>query len=49
LLHCSKFKVEGPWRFENGVVCEGAVKFANHAPRPATARAGVYREVATEI
>jgi UDP-N-acetylglucosamine pyrophosphorylase len=48
LRRCSKFKVEGLWRFEPGVVCEGAVKFINHAPRPATARIGLYRDVATE-
>jgi UDP-N-acetylglucosamine pyrophosphorylase len=49
LRHCAKFKVEGPWRFENGVVCQGTVKFTNHSPRPATARAGHYQDVATEL
>ena len=49
LRHCTKFKVEGPWRFEDGVVCQGTVKFINHSPRPATARAGLYQDVATEL
>jgi len=49
LRRCAKFKVEGPWRFDEGVVCEGAAKFVNHGPRPAAARAGVYRDVSTEI
>lgn len=49
LRACSHFRVEGPWRFEPGVVCEGAVKFINHGHRPAVARAGVYRDVATEV
>jgi UDP-N-acetylglucosamine pyrophosphorylase len=49
LRHCTKFKVEGPWRFEDGVVCQGTVKFTNHSPRPATARAGHYQDVATEL
>jgi len=49
LRGCSHFRVEGPWRFENGVVCQGAAKFINHGLRPATARAGIYRDVATEL
>jgi UDP-N-acetylglucosamine pyrophosphorylase len=49
LRHCTKFKVEGPWRFEDGVVCQGTVKFTTHSPRPATARAGHYQDVATEL
>ena len=49
LRHCTKLKVEGPWRFEDGVVCQGTVKFTNHSPHPATARAGHYRDVATEL
>ena len=49
LRHCSHFRVEGPWRFEDGVVCEGAVKFINHGHRPATVRAGSYSEVAAEL
>lgn len=49
LRRCTHFRVEGPWRFEEGVVCEGAAKFVNHGHRPAAARAGIYREVAAEI
>lgn len=49
LRRCTHFRVEGPWRFEDGVVCEGAAKFVNRSHRPAVARAGVYREVATEL
>jgi hypothetical protein len=49
LRHCTKLKVEGPWRFEDGVVCQGTVKFINHNPHPATARAGHYQDVATEL
>jgi UDP-N-acetylglucosamine pyrophosphorylase len=49
LRHCSKLKVEGPWRFDDGVVCEGASKFVNNGQRPAAVRAGVYRDVATEV
>ena len=49
LRRCTHFRVEGPWRFEDGVVCEGSAKFVNRGRRPAAARAGVYREVSTEI
>ena len=49
LRNCRHFRVEGPWRFEDGVVCEGSAKFVNRGHRPAAARAGVYREVSTEI
>jgi UTP--glucose-1-phosphate uridylyltransferase len=49
LRHCTKFKVEGPWCFEDGVVCQGTVKFTNHSPHPATARAGHYQDIATEL
>lgn len=49
LRRCTHFRVEGPWRFEEGVVCEGAAKFVNRSHRPAAARAGVYREVSTEL
>jgi hypothetical protein len=41
--------VQGPWRFENGVVCEGAVKFINPHPRVATAQAGVYRDTEVDV
>jgi UDP-N-acetylglucosamine pyrophosphorylase len=49
LRHCTHLRVTGPWRFEDGVVCEGAVKFTHDGPRPAVARAGIYRDVATRI
>ena len=48
LRHCSHMRVTGPWRFEEGVVCEGSVKFMHTGPRPAVARVGVYRDVAAQ-
>ncbi|MEY3480837.1 MAG: hypothetical protein RIQ71_1612, partial [Verrucomicrobiota bacterium] len=44
LRDCNRFRVEGPWRFESGVVCEGAVKFVNTHARTAAAHAGHYRD-----
>ena len=49
LRHCSHLRVDGPWRFEEGVHCEGSVKFTHAGPRPAVARAGNYRDVAAVI
>lgn len=49
LRRCTRFRVEGPWRFEEGVVCEGAVKFINPHPRVITARAGIYRDAETLV
>jgi hypothetical protein len=49
LRHCDHLRVQGPWRFENGVVCEGAVKFINPHPRVATAQAGVYRDTEVDV
>lgn len=49
LRRCTRFRVEGPWRFEEGVICEGAVKFINPHPRVITARAGVYRDAETLV
>lgn len=49
LRRCRRFRVEGPWRFEEGVVCEGAVKFVNPHLRVVTARAGVYRDTETRV
>jgi UDP-N-acetylglucosamine pyrophosphorylase len=48
LRRCARFKVQGPWRFEDAVICEGAVKFTHEGPRPAVARTGIYRDVAAE-
>ena len=48
LRHCTKFTVEGPWHFEDGVVCAGTVKFTNRRSDPATARAGHYENITTE-
>lgn len=48
LRHCAHMRVTGPWRFEEGVVCEGSVKFTHVGPRPAVARAGLYRDVAAQ-
>lgn len=47
LRRCGHFRVQGPWRFEEGVVCEGAAKFVNPHHHVATARAGIYRD--TEV
>jgi len=49
LRHCTHLRVTGPWRFEDGVVCEGSVKFTHEGPRPAVARAGTYCDVAAAI
>ena len=49
LRHCHKFKVEGPWRFEPSVICQGSVKFQNKASRPATVRTGLYRDLSTKM
>lgn len=49
LRGCTRLRVEGLWRFDEGVVCEGAVKFVNTAARANTVRAGVYRDVAVEV
>ena len=44
LRRCNHIRVAGPWRFEEGVVCEGAVKFIHDGPRPVAVRAGLYRD-----
>jgi UDP-N-acetylglucosamine pyrophosphorylase len=44
LRRCNHIRVAGLWRFEEGVVCEGAVKFVHDGPRPAAVRAGLYRD-----
>jgi len=49
LRNCTRFRVEGPWRFESGVKCEGAVKFVNPHSRAATARAGYYRDTEARV
>jgi UDP-N-acetylglucosamine pyrophosphorylase len=48
LRHCTRMRVEGPWHFEDGVTCEGSVKFTHPGPRPAVARAGNYRDAGAE-
>ncbi len=48
LRGCTRLEVRGPWRFEDGVVCEGAVKFLNAGSNPDTVKAGVYRDVTVE-
>ncbi|MBE2180786.1 MAG: UTP--glucose-1-phosphate uridylyltransferase [Chthoniobacterales bacterium] len=45
LCGCSRFEVHGPWLFETGVVCGGAVRFVNDGGVPARARRGTYRDV----
>ena len=49
LRNCLRFRVKGPWRFQDGVVCEGAVKFSNPQTRVAIARAGVYRDTEVRV
>ncbi|MFZ9932779.1 MAG: UTP--glucose-1-phosphate uridylyltransferase [Chthoniobacterales bacterium] len=49
LRGCAHLRVQGPWRFEDGVVCEGAVKFVNPHGRVAMARAGVYRDTEVDV
>lgn len=49
LRHCVRLRVKGPWRFQDGVVCEGAVKFNNPHTRVAIARAGVYRDTEVRV
>lgn len=49
LRNCNRFRVEGPWRFKEGVLCEGAVKFVNSQTRAAAARAGHYRDTETSV
>ena len=46
---CGHFRVQGPWRFEEGVVCEGAVKFVNPHHHVATAHGGVYCDTAVGV
>lgn len=47
LRHCDHLRVEGPWRFEPGVVCRGAVKFINPHHHVAAVHAGHYHD--TEV
>lgn len=49
LRRCSRFRVQGPWRFAGDVVCEGAVKFCNPHNRPYVARPGVYRDTQVQV
>jgi UDP-N-acetylglucosamine pyrophosphorylase len=49
LCGCTRLRVEGPWRFSPGVVCQGTVDFINRGTRPAVVRAGLYRDSVTEV
>jgi UDP-N-acetylglucosamine pyrophosphorylase len=49
LIRCDTLKVEGPIRFEGGVVCEGAVTFRNTSEEPRTVRPGTYRDTTVEV
>lgn len=42
LVACAELEVEGPWRFERGVVCRGHVRFINRTSDPKTVPAGCY-------
>lgn len=44
LRQCTRFCVEGAWRFEGGVSCGGAVIFRNDGEQTACAEAGNYRD-----
>jgi hypothetical protein len=49
LRNCVRLRVLGPWRFREGVVCEGAVKFSNPHTRVAITRAGTYRDTQVTV
>jgi UDP-N-acetylglucosamine pyrophosphorylase len=49
LRRCTRFLVEGPWTFEDGVVCEGSASFINRGTAAATVPAGIYRETTVEL
>lgn len=49
LRRCTRFRVEGPWTFADGVVCEGSVAFINRGTTAATVPAGIYREKTVEL
>lgn len=41
LIGCRRFEVRGPWRFRDGVICRGDVRFVNEGSDLAEARPGV--------
>jgi len=43
LRHCRRLSVAGPWRFQDGVVCEGAVEFRNAGAQRFVVDGGHYR------
>jgi UDP-N-acetylglucosamine pyrophosphorylase len=49
LRNCVRLRVKGPWRFREGVVCEGAVKFSNPHTRVAIARSETYRDTEVRV
>jgi len=49
LIRCDAMKVEGPVRFDGGVVCEGTVTFRNASSEPRTVRPGTYRNETVEV
>lgn len=44
LRHCRRFEVAGSWKFAEGIVCQGDVRFENAAVTTATATTGNYRD-----
>lgn len=44
LLRCRSLVVEGPVRFEPGVIVEGEVKFLNSGPEPMVISSGIYHD-----
>lgn len=48
LRQCTRFCVEGSWRFEGGVSCGGTVVFRNSGGQTARAAAGSYCDVTLE-
>lgn len=48
LRACDRIEVRGSWKFREGVVCEGSVKFLNAGERPSAANAGVFSDVVVE-
>jgi UDP-N-acetylglucosamine pyrophosphorylase len=44
LLGCEELSVQGPWRFNAGIVCRGSVRFVNETPSPSTAASRRYED-----
>lgn len=49
LIRCDTLKVEGPVRFDSGVVCEGDVSFRNASAEIRAVQPGLYRNRSVEV